>query len=73
MDYQNLTNLTIQNKYLLPLIHESRDWLTQAKQIIQLDLIGTYHQIKICKGDEWKTDFRIKYGHFNIRFCGLAF
>ena len=34
MDYRGLNNLTIKNQYLLPLIGESLDWLSQAKRFI---------------------------------------
>ena len=38
VDYQDLNNFTIKNRYLLPLIRESLDWLSQAKGFTQLDL-----------------------------------
>ena len=43
MDYWNLNNLTIKNQYPLSQIDESLDWLSQAKQFIQLDLINAYN------------------------------
>ena len=52
LDYQGLNNLTIKNRYLLPLIGESLDKLRRAKQFIQLNLTSAYYQMKIRKGDE---------------------
>ena len=48
----------MKNRYPLSLIGESLDWLGQAKQFTFFDLTSDYHQIRIKKGDEWKTAFR---------------
>ena len=49
------------------MIDKSLDWLSQAKQFTQLDLTSAYHWMKIKKGNEWKTAFRIWYGHFEYQ------
>ena len=67
VDYRGLNNLTIKNRYPLPLIGESLDWLGRAKRFTQLDLTSAYHQIRIKEGDEWKTAFRTRYGHFEYQ------
>ena len=67
VDYRGLNNLTIKNQYPLPLIGESLDRLGQAKRFTQLDLISAYHQMRIKKGDKWKTAFRTRYGHFKYQ------
>ena len=67
MDYRGLNNLTIKNQYLLSLIRESLDQLSRARRFTQLDLTSTYHQMKIKEGDEWKTAFRTRYGHFEYQ------
>ena len=74
VDYQGLNNLTIKNQYPLLLVKESLDRLGQARQFTQLDLTSAYHQIKIRKGDKWKTAFRTRYGHFEyqIMLFGLT-
>ena len=64
VDYYGLNNLTIKNWYSLPLIGESLDWLRKVKRFIQLDLTSAYHCMRIMKGDQWKTDFRTRYGHY---------
>ena len=43
VNYQDLNNLTIMNRYPLPLIGESLDRLGRAKQFTQLDLTSAYH------------------------------
>ena len=67
VDYQGLNNLTIKNQYPLPLIGESLDRLRRAKQFTQLDLTSAYHRMRIRKGEEWKTVFRTRYGHFEYQ------
>ena len=67
VDYWGLNNITIKNRYPLPLIGESLDWLSQAKRFTQLDLTNTYHQMRIRESDEWKTAFWTRYGHFEYQ------
>ena len=65
--YQGLNNLTIKNRYPLPLIGVSLDRLGCAKQFTQLDLPSAYYRMRIREGDEWKTAFRTRYGHFEYQ------
>ena len=67
VDYQGLNNLTIKNWYPLPLIGESVDRLGRARRFIQLDFTNAYYQIRIRKGDKWKTAFRTRYGYFKYQ------
>jgi len=64
VDYCELNRITVKNHHSLPLISETLNWLSGAKIFIKLDLKDVYHCIHICKGDEWKTVFRTRYGHF---------
>ena len=72
MDYRGLNNITIKNWYSLPLIGELLDWLGRAKQFTQLDLTNAYHQMRICEGDEWKTAFQTRYGHFEYQVISFG-
>ena len=74
VDYWGLNNLTIKNQYPLPLIGESLDRLGRAKRFTQLDLTNAYHRMRIREGDEWKTAFRTRYGHFEyqVMLFGLS-
>ena len=67
VDYRGLNNLTIKNRYPLPLVGESLDRLGRARRFIQLDLTSAYHRMRIRKGDERKTTFRTRYGHFGYQ------
>lgn len=64
IDYRELNRITIKNRYPLPLIKDLRDKLHGAQWFTALDLPNAYNLIRIKKGDEWKTAFRTKYGHF---------
>lgn len=64
MDYRGLNQITIKNRYLLPLINETLDHLSGAAVYTVIDLRDAYYRIKIKQGDEWKTIFYIRYSHF---------
>ena len=64
MDYRGLNAVTIKNRHPLPLIQESLDRLSQAKLFTKLDIRDAYYRVRIREGDEWKTAFRTRYGHF---------
>src|SRR5947207_6495870 len=64
VDYHGLNAVTIKNRYPLPLISELLDRLNSSVVFSKIDLRNAYHQIRICEGDEWKTTFWTRYGHF---------
>ncbi|KAH0602480.1 uncharacterized protein H6S33_008819, partial [Morchella sextelata] len=64
VDYRGLNELTVKNRYPLPLIRETLDRLSKAKWYTKLDLRQGYNQIRMAEGEEWKTAFRTRYGHF---------
>ena len=50
------------------------DRLSKAKVFTKLNLCSAYYHIRIREGDEWKTAFRTRYGHFEYMIMpfGLA-
>lgn len=74
VDYRGLNKITIKNRYPLPLISGLLDQLNQAKIYTKIDLRGAYNLVRIKEGDEWKTAFRTRYGHFeyNVMPFGLT-
>ena len=52
VNYQGLNNLTIKNRYTLPLIEKLLVRLGRAKQFTQLNLTSAYHQMRIRKGNK---------------------
>jgi len=67
VDYRGLNKVTIQNKYPIPLMTELRDQVCDAQIFTKLDLKDGFHLIRVRKGDEWKTAFRTRYGHYQYR------
>jgi len=67
VNYRNHNKLTILNKLPLPLIGELKDRVEGAKIFTKLDLKDGYHLLRILEGDEWKTAFRTRYGHFEYK------
>ena len=64
IDYSPLNDITIKNRYPLPLISSVFDQLQQAKIFTKLDLRNAHHLTRIREGDEWKTGFNSPSGHY---------
>ena len=56
-DYRGLNDVTIKNRYPLPLIRETLDSISGARFYSKLDVISAFNRIRIAEGDEWKTAF----------------
>jgi len=67
VDYRQPNKLTIPNKCPLALMTELRETVAGATIFTKLDLKDGYHLIQIKKGDEWKTGFRTRYGHYEYK------
>src|SRR2546423_2800617 len=66
VDYRGLNGITIKNRYPLPLISEIMDRVSGATWFSKIDLKDAYYRIRIKVGDEWKTAFRTRYGHYEF-------
>lgn len=64
IDFRGLNNITVKNKYPLPLINSAIDLLHGATVFTKLDLRNAYHLVRIKEWDEWKTAFNTPLGHF---------
>src|SRR5437879_4378483 len=61
-DYRPLNAITRKNVAPIPLIPELIDKLLGARFFTKLDVRWGYNNIRICKGDEWKTAFKTPMG-----------
>ena len=64
IDYRCLNKITIKNQYPLLLVSELFDRLGYVKIFTKLDFCDVYYRLRIKKGDEWKTAFKICYSYF---------
>ena len=61
VDYRALNEVTIKNKYPLPMINDLFDQLQGDKVFSKIDLRSGYHQLKIREQDIPKTAFTTRY------------
>jgi len=64
VDYRQLNSITIRDSYPLPLIQDMLEHLGTGKIFSKLDLRSAYNLVRIKCGDEYKTAFNCKFGHF---------
>src|SRR3954466_7228699 len=74
VDYRSLNDVTIKNKYPLPVINDLFDQLEGACVFSKIDLRSGYHKLKIREGDIPKTAFTIRYGlyEYTVMSFGLT-
>jgi hypothetical protein len=66
VDYRNMNEVTIKNKYSLPQIEDLFDQMRGAKVFSKIDLRLGYHQLKIRTEDVPKTTFTTRYGLYGF-------
>lgn len=65
IDYSPLNDITVKNRYPLPLISSAFELLQSATVFTKLDLRNAYHLIRIREGDVWKTGLDKPTGHYD--------
>ncbi|GJY05236.1 putative reverse transcriptase domain-containing protein [Tanacetum coccineum] len=66
IDYRELNQLTIKNRYPLPMIDDLFDQLQGSQYFFKIDLRSRYHQLRVHEDDIPKTAFRTHYGYFEF-------
>ena len=64
IDYRGLNDITVKNRYPLPLLTSAFELLQGATVFTKLDLRNAYHLVRVREGDEWKTAFNTPSGHY---------
>jgi hypothetical protein len=64
MDYRGLNQITRKNHYPLPLISKAIDRLSSTRFYTKHDIRDAYYQVRVTEGEEWKTAFSTRYGHY---------
>ncbi|CAM6096646.1 unnamed protein product [Calypogeia fissa] len=65
-DYRALNKQTVKNRYPLPHMDDLFDYLSGARKFSKVDLRSGYYQIRMAKGDEYKTAMRTRFGSFEF-------
>jgi hypothetical protein len=74
IDYRDLNNNTIKDRYPIPLLEDLIDMLSGSKVFSKLDLFSAYQQLSVAPEDRHKTAFTTKFGLYEWRVLpfGLA-
>jgi hypothetical protein len=64
VDYRALNAITTKDRYPLPLTKETLNNLKGMKYFTKIDIISAFNNLRIAKGQEYLTAFRIRLGLF---------
>ncbi|KAK7570621.1 hypothetical protein V3481_007378 [Fusarium oxysporum f. sp. vasinfectum] len=62
VDYRALNNITVKDRYPLPLIKESLNNLSGMRYFSRIDIVSAFNNLRIEKGQEYLTAFRTRFG-----------
>lgn len=73
-DYRRLNEMTVKNRYLLPLVSDLMDKLKGARYFTKLEIRWGYNNVRMKEGDEHKAAFITNRGLFEplVMFFGLT-
>ena len=72
IDYRGLNDITVKNRYPLPLTDELFDKVHGAQWFTKIDLRTGFHQILLKPEDTHKTAFRTRFGSYEYRVLPMG-
>jgi hypothetical protein len=72
VDYRKLNDLTVKNRFPMPIVEDILDELTRTQFFTSLDLSFGYHQIRMMESDEYKTTFKTHQGHYQFKVMSFG-
>jgi hypothetical protein len=72
VDYRHLNAIKMKGQFLVPVIEEFIDELSQASWFSSLDLCASFHQIPMDRADYFKTAFQTHVGHYEFRVMSFG-
>ncbi len=67
VNYKNLNEIIIKNRYSLFFINENLNKLFETKIFIKLNVKDVFHCIRIREENEWKMIFKCRFDHYQYR------
>ncbi len=67
VNYKELNEIIIKNRYSLFFINENLNKLFEARIFIKLNVKDVFHRIRIRKENDWKTTFKCRFNHYQYR------
>jgi hypothetical protein len=64
VDYKDLNEIIIKNRYSLSFINENLNRLFETRIFIKLNVKDVFHRIRIQEENEWKTTFKCRFDHY---------
>ena len=62
VDYRGLNNISVKDRYPLPLVKESLNNLKGMKYFSKVDIIAAFNNVRMKAGQEYLTAFRTRFG-----------
>jgi hypothetical protein len=67
VNYKDLNEIIIKNRYSLFFINENLNKLFEAKIFIKVNVKNVFHRIRVREENEWKTTFKCRFNHYQYR------
>lgn len=73
VDNRKLNNMTIKNRFPMPVVEEILDELAGTQYFSSMDMTVGYDQVRMGDMEEYKTAFKTHQGHYQFRVMPFGF